>query len=442
MKKSILIAILSLFSFVGVFGQTYTMHTNPISPNTVCVGNQVTLEYYMTSTGTLPTPYGNYSVKFGTNATGPFTDLGTFTVTSWYTSTTPGQVSVNIPVTTNGVYYLFVRHSVGLQTGAITTIQPQVTVSVPIITATSSPVSGTVCAGTSVTLTGGGAVSSSYIWTGGVTNGTSFTPAVGTVTYTVTGTDVNGCTGTATKVITVNALPTVTATSNPTNGTVCQGGSITLTGGGASTYTWTGGVSNGVSFTPAGTLTYTVTGTAANGCTNTATKVITVNALPIVTATSSNDTVCLGTLVTLTGGGASTYSWSNGVTDGIAFTPTVTATYIVTGTAANGCIDTTSIVQNVSNCVGFKNLNSTLIIGKTYPIPANDYLNVELSNTNDNSEMLVNIYTIEGKKVQSHVLNSNDGKIVLNVSEMQSGIYLMEVISEGFKSSKKIVISH
>ena len=48
-----------------------------------------------------------------------------------------------------------------------------------------------VCAGTSVTLSGAGA--SSYVWTNGVSNGVSFVPALGTVSYTVTGTDANGC---------------------------------------------------------------------------------------------------------------------------------------------------------------------------------------------------------------------------------------------------------
>jgi gliding motility-associated-like protein len=61
-----------------------------------------------------------------------------------------------------------------------------------------------VCIGNNATLNGGGAVS--YTWSGGVTNGTAFAPTT-TTTYTVTGTDANGCVNTATKLITVNALP-------------------------------------------------------------------------------------------------------------------------------------------------------------------------------------------------------------------------------------------
>ena len=104
----------------------------------------------------------------------------------------------------------------------------------------------------------------------------SFTPAVGVNSYTVTGTDVNGCTNTETRTVTVNALPTVGATSNQT---VCDGESVTLSGSGAVSYSWTGGITDGVSFTPAvGVNSYTVTGTDANGCENTATSTVTVNA--------------------------------------------------------------------------------------------------------------------------------------------------------------------
>ncbi|WP_164969679.1 hypothetical protein, partial [Aquirufa rosea] len=84
------------------------------------------------------------------------------------------------------------------------------------------------CAGAKVTLSGSGA--SSYAWNNGITNGTEFT-ATETKTYTVTGTDANGCTNTATSIVTVNTLPTVTATQNQT---VCAGAKVTLSGSGAS----------------------------------------------------------------------------------------------------------------------------------------------------------------------------------------------------------------
>jgi hypothetical protein len=199
----------------------------------------------------------------------------------------------------------------------------------------------TVCAGTAVTLNGSGAVS--YSWNNGVSNGVAFTPAA-TQTYTVTGTGANGCTNTAQTTVTVNALPTVSAGNNQA---VCAGTAITLNGSGASSYSWNNGVSNGVAFTPATTQTYTVTGTGANGCTNTAQITVTVNALPTVSA-GNNQTVCAGTAITLTGSGANSYSWNNGVSNGVAFTPAATQTYTVTGTDANGCTNTAQTTVSVN----------------------------------------------------------------------------------------------
>ncbi|MCX7745215.1 MAG: gliding motility-associated C-terminal domain-containing protein, partial [Flavobacteriales bacterium] len=123
-----------------------------------------------------------------------------------------------------------------------------------------------------------------------------FVPAA-TQTYTVTGTDANGCTNTSSVTITVNPLPTVGVNATPGT-TVCAGTSVTLNGTGAVSYTWSGGVSNGVAFVPASTQTYTVTGTDANSCTNSASFVVTVNSLPNFSA-YSNSPVCSGSDIQL-----------------------------------------------------------------------------------------------------------------------------------------------
>ncbi len=60
-----------------------------------------------------------------------------------------------------------------------------------------------------------------------------------------------------------------------------------------------------------------------------------------VTANATASTVCAGTSVTLAGGGASSYTWSGGITDGAAFTPSATSTYTVTG-SIGGCTNTAS----------------------------------------------------------------------------------------------------
>ncbi|PWL23410.1 MAG: hypothetical protein DCO96_16300, partial [Fluviicola sp. XM-24bin1] len=202
----------------------------------------------------------------------------------------------------------------------------------------------TVCEGTAVTLSGSGAAT--YVWDNGVIDGVAFTPAVGTMTYTVSGTDANGCVNTDQVDVTVNPLPVVNAGPDQE---VCEGEQVTLNGSGAATYVWDNGVVDGVAFTLAvGTTTYTVTGTDANGCQDVDQVDVTVNPLPIVNA-GPDQTVCEGTAVTLSGSGAATYVWYNGVIEGVAFTPAVgTITYTVTGTDANGCQDVDQVDVTVN----------------------------------------------------------------------------------------------
>ncbi|MDG1913391.1 MAG: gliding motility-associated C-terminal domain-containing protein [Crocinitomix sp.] len=235
-------------------------------------------------------------------------------------------------------------------TGCENTASVDVTVNDnPVVTATTTP--DEVCIGETVTFTGGGA--DTYVWDGGVIDGTPFTPAAaGTFTFNVTGTMDSGCENTASVDITVHDLPFVTASVDP--GEICEGESAVFTGGGADTYSWDLGVTDGAPFTPAdaGTVTYTVTGTSALGCENTATVDLVVNAAPDVTASATEIEICLGESITFTGGGADTYVWDGGITDGLAFTPATagTFTYTVTGTSAGGCSADAAIEVTVIEC--------------------------------------------------------------------------------------------
>ena len=242
-----------------------------------------------------------------------------------------GNTSGNISVTAN--------NSCGssLPTILAVIINPNPTV----IATAGSPA---ICNGSSTTIIASGA--STYAWMPGNLTGSSVTVAPTTTTsYTVTGTSA-GCFNTTTITITVNPLPNVTATSSAAS--VCTGSSVTLTGGGASTYTWDNNVIDAISFIPTATTTYMVTGTDASGCVNTATTTVTVNPLPTVTATSSAASVCTGGSVTLTGGGAATYTWDNNVIDAVSFVPSATTTYMVTGTDVNGCVNTATTTVTLS----------------------------------------------------------------------------------------------
>lgn len=212
------------------------------------------------------------------------------------------------------------------------------------------PVSDTICEGEEIILdatsVGGGTIT----WDGGVVNGVSFAPLLGTTTYTATSSDPEDCELTID--ITVLAAPTVTITVDETE--ICDGETVTFTeGGDADTYVWDPiDVISGTPYTPAGigTATYTLTGTTGI-CENTATIDVTVNVLPVVTASTDFTEICLGESVVFTGGGAATYLWDMGVTDGVAFTPAAfgTVTYTVVGTDAAGCENTASVDVTVND---------------------------------------------------------------------------------------------
>jgi gliding motility-associated-like protein len=53
--------------------------------------------------------------------------------------------------------------------------------------------------------------------------------------------------------------------------------------------------------------------------------------------------LCAGEEVTLTASNGSTYNWDNGVVNGQSFIPSVTTTYTVTGTDAEGCTNTDQV---------------------------------------------------------------------------------------------------
>ena len=66
---------------------------------------------------------------------------------------------------------------------------------------------------------------------------------------------------------------------------------------------------------------YIVTAINSNGCSETSLPyIITVNSLPTVTATSTptSSAICIGANATLNGGGATSYTWSGGISNGTA----------------------------------------------------------------------------------------------------------------------------
>lgn len=228
-----------------------------------------------------------------------------------------------------------------------------VTISNPFsITVTASPQS--ICIGASSTLSVSGAGPTGvYTWTPGGMTGTSVAVnPTSTTTYTVTASNSTGCQDIDTVIVNVNPLPSIQI--SPANPAVCVGSCTNLTVSGGVTYLWNpGGSTNAaINVCPASTSTYTVTGTDANGCINSDTSVVRVNPLPVITATPAQTAVCFGSSTSLSasGAGSGTYEWNPGGLTGtpVIVSPTVATTYSVTGTDANGCVNTAASIVNVN----------------------------------------------------------------------------------------------
>ncbi len=243
--------------------------------------------------------------------------------------------------------------------GCTNTASVNVVVTTP---TTSASNSGPYCAGATISMTA--ATASSYTWSGpggyssNSANATqpNSTPAM-SGTYTVL-VSIGTCTATATTNVLVNALPVPTANSNSP---LCAGQTINLTGTGGTTYTWTGpGSFNSNSATPSiptaspsNSGNYILNVTDVNGCTNTANTIVTVNALPTIVVNSPTN--CVNTTINLTSNGGVTYAWTGpGGFTSTAQNPnipsaqlTMSGTYVVTVTDANGCVNTANATVSV-----------------------------------------------------------------------------------------------
>jgi hypothetical protein len=193
-------------------------------------------------------------------------------------------------------------------------------------------------------------------------SGTTSVPVGAGAVFTFYGHSFDGCCGTFNATISNFTHPVCCydLVTTVTNSELCVGDgnmttlSATSTQGGS--ISWSGGISDGVPFMPPmGSTIYTATSSAPADCPFSQT--VTLTNTPAVIAMVSDPTPCSGAYVTFTGSGATTYSWDNGVVDGVAeqVTGTGITTYTVTGTT-NGCsaqdqVDIDIIAQPIVNAM-------------------------------------------------------------------------------------------
>lgn len=326
------------------------------------------------------------------NAGADFTVCKGDTITLSGTGTGGNTYNWNMGITNNNPFVInttttYTYSAVG-QYNCVVTDQVVVTVNQPQVNAGANQ---TVCEGTAVTLSGTG--STALLWDNNVINGSPFTPD-STQTYTVSGTDANGCYGTDQVVVTVNT-PLINAGSDVT---ICSGATVTLSATGVQTPVWDNNVVNAVSFTPTTTTTYEVSGVDANGCAGTDQVLVTVNQ----TANTVLNEVTLGSY-TLNG---TTYAQSG--------------TYTQTLMSQNGCDSIITLNLSISG-VGISENEHQFVV---YPNPAAAIITIQ----GNGEEQTIRITDALGRTILEQISFTKD--TIISIEKLEPGNYFIELLEE------------
>ncbi|WP_317897595.1 T9SS type A sorting domain-containing protein [Aurantibacillus circumpalustris] len=291
------------------------------------------------ATPTVVATAANASVCLTTSTSLSATGATTY---SWNTGAT--SASVVVTPTASTVYTV-----TGLSAnGCVSNVKTVSITSIANPTISLSSNSGSICPGGSFTVTASGAVS--YTFNGSpsgtvVATTATLSPIVNS-TYTVYGTASNGCksllANSPTATVTTLVSPTLVVSATPT--AICPGATASLSVTGANTYTWIAPASNStqVSVNPITTTIYTVSGTGTTVCNGI--KTITLTVYPTPTITVNSNTICAGSVFTISPTGTATYSYANGSNTITAVTNTAIN---VTGYSTNNCASA-PVVANIT----------------------------------------------------------------------------------------------
>lgn len=417
-----------VFTMTPTGAVTYTFFngTNTVSP-------VVNTSYSVTGTNSLgcvsPTPAisnvtvialpnvlisGTNSLCYGSTITLSATGAQTY---SWNTGTNGSTVAVSPTVLTT-------YSVVGTDVTGCTKVTAFAVSVLPLPTITIA--NGAICPGNSFVLLPSGALTYTY------SSGSATVFPAATTSYSIIGTDGNGCVSANPAVATVSVVNTLTVTVSG-NTTLCEGESTNLIANGASTYTWnTGTVSNTISLTPSVTTTYTVIGSSGS-CSDTSNVTVNVNALPVLQINSTASVICVNEGVELNASGATTYTWSTQQTGNAIFvTPTITTVYTVQGTDANNCSNSASYSLTVSDCVVLPESKANATNFRVFPNPTTGEFFVDLK-----TESKVEVNNLLGELIYSGLLNSGIHKMDLN--ECAKGVYIITFRTESSRHTQRLI---
>ncbi|MES2680898.1 MAG: T9SS type A sorting domain-containing protein [Bacteroidota bacterium] len=332
-----------------------------------------------------------------------------------HTSSTSNMVNVAPTVNTN--YTVTGQAASGCTTSIVlsVTVHP-----LPSLSALVTP--SVLCVGKSATLTGQGA--NSYTWSATNTPGntTTVNPVV-TSSFNYSGTNQYNCVNSNN----VNVIVNSNSLGITPNTSVCKGNAINLSASGAQSYTWsTGSLFGTTPVSPLVNTSYTASGTDIHNCILSNVVSVTVNNAPSVLATTNKTLVCQGEGVTITGSGATTYTWSSGFVGASLITTlpvNIHYYYSVTGTDANGCSSIANIVITAVKCVGINESENSALSFNVVPNPGAGLFSVRTDKVSAQLKMAV--YNELGQLVKTQDLISGEGK--LDLQNEKAGMYFVRI---------------
>ncbi|RYY54678.1 MAG: T9SS type A sorting domain-containing protein, partial [Chitinophagaceae bacterium] len=370
-------------SYLWSNGQTGATLTNA-APGTYHVtvkdaaGCQVMEDVIITNSGTSLsfdlTPSGTAGFCAGGNVVLAATSNPTYTY-SWTRNgnVISGAITNTYTASQAGTYV--VRANSGACTGTQSVNVSQVAAPTATITASGST---TICEGTSLSLDAGIGNAYTYQWLRNnieIAGATSpqFSPT-SSGNYTVRVSAGTTCSAISTvTAVTVSPLPVVDLAAASAV-SFCEGRNVVLStpANGSYSYSWTrdGNIIAGAvtsSYTAGISGSYRVNVTLGS-CTTTSTPVtVTVLPNPDVTVTPSTTAIEKFATATLTASGAARYNFTSqpffvsSTTNTITVNPPLTTTFIIRGTASNGCFDDAEALVNVIGCGSVTNIDTTLL---------------------------------------------------------------------------------
>lgn len=102
-----------------------------------------------------------------------------------------------------------------------------------------------------------------------------------------------------------------------------------------------------------------------------------------------------------------------------------------TGVTSLGGMDYNASITDINNSEN--NMSFSV-----YPNPAQDFVNISLSNNTEKS--IINVLDYLGRVVYSETVPANEKEISINTTNLEKGSYLVEIISNNKTYSKKIII--